>query len=53
MATGMPPVKYSLIQLQGGLDLVTPTLSLPPGIARSAVNFEVAITGGYTRIAGY
>jgi hypothetical protein len=53
MATGMPPVKYSLIQLQGGLDLVTPTLSLPPGIARSAINFEVAITGGYTRIAGY
>ena len=53
MATGMPPVKYSLIQLQGGLDLVTPTLSLPPGIAREAVNFEVAITGGYTRIAGY
>jgi len=53
MATGMPPVKYSLIQLQGGLDLVTPTLSLPPGIARSSVNFEVAITGGYTRIAGY
>jgi hypothetical protein len=53
MATGMPPVKYSLIQLQGGLDLVTPTLSLPPGIARTAVNFEVAITGGYTRIAGY
>jgi len=53
MATGMPPVKYSLIQLQGGLDLVTPTLSLPPGIARSAINFEVAITGGYTRIADY
>lgn len=53
MATGMPPVKYSLIQLQGGLDLVTPTLSLPPGIAREAVNFEVAITGGYTRIPGY
>ena len=53
MATGMPPVKYSLIQLQGGLDLVTPTLSLPPGIARDAINFEVAITGGYTRIPGY
>ena len=53
MATGMPPVKYQLITLQGGLDLVTPTLSLPPGVATDASNFEVSITGGYTRIAGY
>ena len=53
MATGMPPVKYQLISLQGGLDLVTPTLSLPPGSARDATNFEVSITGGYSRIAGY
>lgn len=53
MAAGMPPVKYNLIQLQGGLDLVTPTLSLPPGVARESVNFEVAITGGYSRIPGY
>lgn len=53
MATGMPPVKYNLIQLQGGLDLVTPTLSLPSGVARDAVNFEVSITGGYSRIPGY
>lgn len=49
----MPPVKYNLIQLQGGLDLVTPTLSLPSGVARDAVNFEVSITGGYSRIPGY
>lgn len=53
MASGMPPVKYNLIQLQGGLDLVTPTLSLPPGVARESVNFEVSITGGYSRIPGY
>lgn len=53
MATGMPPVKYNLIQLQGGLDLVTPTLSLPSGVARDALNFEVSITGGYSRIPGY
>lgn len=52
-SSGMPPVKYQLITLQGGLDLVTPTLSLPPGVARDASNFEVSITGGYTRIAGY
>lgn len=47
------PVRYQTIPLQGGLDLVTPTLSLPPGFARDALNFEASITGGYTRIAGY
>ena len=49
----MPPVKYDLIRLNGGLDQVTPTLSLPPGYARRAANFECSITGGYSRIAGY
>jgi hypothetical protein len=48
-----PPVQYDLIRLNGGLDQVTPTLSLPPGFARKAANFEASITGGYTRIAGY
>lgn len=48
-----PKVNYDLIRLNGGLDQVTPTLSLPPGIARRAANFECSITGGYTRIAGY
>lgn len=52
-APKMPPVQYDIIQLQGGLDLVTPTLSLPSGVARDAVNYEVSITGGYSRIAGY
>ena len=52
MAQGMAPVKYDLIRMNGGLDLVTPTLSLPPGVARDALNFEASITGGYTRIAG-
>ena len=47
------PVKYDLIRLSGGLDQVTPTLSLPPGVARRAANFECSISGGYTRIAGY
>jgi len=48
-----PPVRYDLIRLGGGLDQVTPTLSLPPGVARRAANFECSITGGYTRITGY
>ena len=47
------PVKYDLIKLGGGLDQVTPTLALPPGVARRAANFECSISGGYTRIAGY
>lgn len=49
----LPKVQYELIRLGGGLDQVTPTLSLAPGVARTAVNFECSITGGYTRIAGY
>jgi hypothetical protein len=48
-----PPVRYDLIQLRGGLDQVTPTLSLRPGVVRRAANFEANITGGYSRIAGY
>jgi hypothetical protein len=47
------PVNYDLIKLGGGLDQVTPTLSLPAGVARRAANFECSITGGYSRIAGY
>lgn len=48
-----PPIQYDLIRLNGGLDQVTPTLSLQPGVARRAANFECSINGGYTRIAGY
>lgn len=47
------PVSYQNIQLQGGYDQATPTLSLPAGYCKDAMNFECAITGGYTRIAGY
>lgn len=46
-------VQYDTFALAGGLDQVTPTLSLRPGVARDSVNFEVSITGGYSRIAGY
>lgn len=47
------PVRYDLVPLKGGLDLITPTLSLKPGVARDALNYECAVTGGYTRIVGY
>lgn len=49
----MPRVDYELIRLGGGLDQITPTLSLPPGAVRRGANFECALSGGYTRIAGY
>ena len=49
----LPRVQYDLIRLAGGLDQVTPTLLLPPGVARRAANFECGVNGGYTRIAGY
>lgn len=49
----LPKVNYELMNLNGGLDQVTPTLALPPGFARRAANFECSINGGYTRIAGY
>ncbi len=53
MKRDLPPVNYDLIRLGGGLDQVTPTLSLKPGVVRRAANFECSINGGYTRIAGY
>ena len=46
----LPRVQYELIRLGGGLDQVTPTLSLPSGYARLAANFECNVNGGYTRI---
>lgn len=47
------PVRYEVITLAGGLDQVTPTLSLPPGVLRDSINVEASITGGYGRIKGY
>lgn len=52
-AAQLPRVQYELVRLGGGLDQVTPTLTLPPGFARKAANFECSVNGGYTRIEGY
>jgi len=49
----MSPVQYDLVVLGGGLDQVTPTLRLKPGVLRDAVNYECSVFGGYTRIQGY
>lgn len=37
----------------GGLDVVTPALSVDPGFALAMVNFEPFYNGGYRRIDGY
>lgn len=43
----------ALIEFEGGLDLVTPPLSLPPGYLRASINYECDVNGGYARIVGY
>jgi hypothetical protein len=63
-ATNYPAVQYSVTKLgggvtsqgsayAGGLDLTTPSLSLQTGALRDGINFECAISGGYSRIQGY
>lgn len=51
----LPAVKVQteFCSFNGGLDLVTPPLSIPPGFVRKAQNYEQAINGGYSRIVGY
>lgn len=49
----MPPVQVSYFPLVGGLNQVTAPLVVPPGMALSAVNFDVDVDGGYRRIVGY
>ena len=49
----LPTVRPEVVQLKGGLDTVTPALSLSPGACIDAVNFESDQNGGYRRIAGY
>lgn len=47
------PVKQSYFALKGGLNLTAPPLTMPPGYAIEANNYECDINGGYSRIAGY
>lgn len=45
--------KQDYIDLEGGLDLVTPALKTKPGSLIDAGNFVPDIGGGYRRVAGY
>ena len=51
----MPMAKPTIraVRLVGGLDQITPLLSVRDGTARRAVNYEANLSGGYSRIAGY
>ena len=48
----MPDVKTDFFALAGGLDLVSPALTIPPGMAIDAMNYEPSIYGGYARMRG-
>jgi hypothetical protein len=48
-----PKINQDFYPLQGGLDLMTPAISLDPGKCFDAQNYEPQITGGYRRIDGY
>ncbi len=47
------PVNYQMVRCEGGLDQITPTLSLKPGVLKECQNFECSANGGYSRIGGY
>ena len=47
------PVKMDYFALKGGLNLTAPPLTMPPGFAIDAINFECDINGGYSRVGGY
>jgi hypothetical protein len=45
--------KVEFVAFNGGLDVVSPPLAIPPGSAREAQNYEQDINGGYAPIVGY
>ena len=49
----LPKVESQYFPLAGGLDLVTPQISLSPGKLFGAQNYEPEISGGYSRIDGF
>jgi len=48
-----PKIDTDLVQFVGGLDQVTPTLRLKPGVPHEALNMECNVLGGFSRIGGY
>lgn len=48
-----PVTQTKYYPFNGGLDVVTPALSVDPGFALAMVNYEPWYNGGYRRIDGY
>lgn len=46
-------IKTQYVKFFGGLDLASPVLSLKPGNALEAINYEPGLMGGYQRIDGF
>lgn len=46
-------VKSEFIPFKGGLDVVSPTISIPPGFVRQSLNYEEDINQGYVSLTGY
>src|SRR5579859_1996614 len=51
--TSKPSTQTKYYPFNGGLDIVTPALSVDPGFALAMVNFEPWFNGGYRRVDGY
>lgn len=51
----MTPVKVEsqYTRFGGGVDLMSPVLSIQPGMTLDAMNYEPGVFGGYSRIDGY
>lgn len=48
-----PGGKSSYFAFDGGLDQVSPPITIAQGVARSCRNYERNVNGGYTRVKGY
>lgn len=53
MIKSFPQQKASYFAMEGGLDLVTPAISMPAGRVTDSMNYEPETAGGYRRVDGY
>lgn len=49
----MAPVQHDVVQLTGGMDEISSSYAIAPGVLRQCLNFAVRPNGGYYRIPGY
>ena len=52
-ATAVEPTKDSYIRLFGGIDQLSTAITISPGAALTALNYEPGLLGGYQRIDGF